>query len=340
MTSKKFSDFTDGGAFQANDAILIARSGDNFRIDGGIIANTISNVSVLQGNVAGFAGSISNASTRVTNLEANVAVIANATSDASTQIAALRSDLANAAVVASTADMALQANIATNANAIANVSARVSTLEAGSTSTPAPTPTTGGANFAPPKVADFPDTTSVVVAGPLTMTDDATDGLLLSITPVTGDKASFALKSVPASGDWTVTMRIKQINLFLDFGMQGICFTTNNSSGYAYLFGPEISRNFASLVQYNGGGGYGATPFARPTAKPVEWLRIVYFDSTSSYVFLISDTGKVWTQIGYQSQTSFGGKINKIGVGFGTNQSPIVDGYQFRASIPYWNQSW
>jgi hypothetical protein len=191
-------------------------------------------------------------------------------------------------------------------------------------------------NFVPPLAADFTDVTTVASGGTLGMADDTDEGLLISLAPSTGDKTSFALKDLPAAGDWTVTLRIQQNNLFLDFGMQGICWTNGVRAG---LFGPEVSRSFVSNVMYQIGGGYLSTPIARPTGQPMEWLRLSYTAATATYSFQVSNNGKVFVPVGYATDTDVGGKLTKIGVGFGCNQAPIVTDYKFTATIPYWSQS-
>lgn len=100
MASKKYSDFTDGGAFQPADAILIARDGDNFTIDGGIIANAVTQITTLTGNVASAATRITTLQANVTTLQGNVTAATGLISNASTRITAVEGSIASLKPVA------------------------------------------------------------------------------------------------------------------------------------------------------------------------------------------------------------------------------------------------
>ena len=76
MADKKISELSDGGLPQVGDKFLIARSGDNFNIDGGVLA-TASQVQSLSSRVDGV-GLVANAAQAVADradLQANTAYV-------------------------------------------------------------------------------------------------------------------------------------------------------------------------------------------------------------------------------------------------------------------------
>ncbi|KQT82420.1 hypothetical protein [Methylobacterium sp. Leaf466] len=52
MAAKKISEFADGGEFQLDDAILIARGEDTLTINGGLIANTVAQIEAIEADIA------------------------------------------------------------------------------------------------------------------------------------------------------------------------------------------------------------------------------------------------------------------------------------------------
>lgn len=196
----------------------------------------------------------------------------------------------------------------------------------------------------PPKAADFTDTSSVSTAGPLTVIDDADEGLLVSLVPVTGDRSSMILKPVPTTGDWSVTAKlIYDNNLPISYGQQGLAMYINGSTP-CYFWGMDISRPYLTLNGYNPSGSYAGSLYTAQTniqspMAPPRWYRVVYTAATSTYSFQISGQGKLFVPLYTATDSRMGGKVVSIGVGFGVNQNPVSDGYVLTTSVPYWNQS-
>lgn len=196
------------------------------------------------------------------------------------------------------------------------------------------------ANFLPPRASDFTDL-SMQYTNPITTISDATAGLVLRVVPRAGDIPAAILKTVPTTGDWTVTARIRPNSIHQDYHSMGLALSGPGS--FMSIMGVDIPGGSAK-IQHNRyskstSGGYAAGTFSIPNYVGLEYIRVSYIESSNTYKVYVSSNNVGYRLIAEINPDSFGGKVDKIGLGFGTNYNGDAERFD-EFSVPYWKQTW
>lgn len=194
--------------------------------------------------------------------------------------------------------------------------------------------------FSPPLAAQFPDTTTVNVAGTVTMVDDPDVGLTLTLPSIAGDKPSAALMNVPTSGDWEVICKMVPNEVGANYHSLGFILwaPTDNSVN---VFGFDLGQSGLSINvnRYRKVGGFDGVKTAYAGYTMPEWFRVKYDSVALVYNLYFSKDGKNWSFYGaYNYALTGGGPVTKIGFGFGCNHQR--NGLSFCMSVPYFWKSW
>lgn len=199
-----------------------------------------------------------------------------------------------------------------------------------------------------PHVADFSDV-SQQYANPITAFDDADTGLNVTIVPSSGDHCSAILKPLPASGDWSVDMRMQILTIGLNYHSLGFALTDTNSI-YMHIIGLDMPSSSGSFLlnwahnryKRNSGGGFagGFLTLNGSNVGMAQFCRLKYTAADGVTKVYFSPNGKLWRKLGQITEGNIGGKFNRIGLGFGLNynqgDAEAIDGL----IVPHWKQSW
>lgn len=190
--------------------------------------------------------------------------------------------------------------------------------------------TNPNAEFIPPLIADYP---TVSGSWPtLELTQDPDVGLQLFAIPVTGDLVKSISRNLPASGDWTYTLRIRHCNVALNYHSLGICLVNDD---FQWVFGYDVSRSQLVLVQYAQAGGFQGNPLpSQPIPVTLEWIRVRWVEATDKLFFEWSPDGKQWITSGDYT-TLNGYHFPRIGIGQGINRGQIHSGDRAGFTVPY-----
>ncbi|AXQ69750.1 tail protein [Caulobacter phage CcrSC] len=195
--------------------------------------------------------------------------------------------------------------------------------------------------WGPPVASDFPTAIGTV---PLTLANDADVGLTIDCgAAASGDVQRGVFKSLPASGDWSVTAKIVDHLAPVYYNAVGIMLR-ESTTGKLVLLGCEIAGSSFSVpmrqVRYSrlpGLTGFTANDYGRPSPSLPQWYRVSFTSGTSTLKAEVSTDGKFWRTIVSQPVTTgFTTKPDQIGLGCSLNYS---DTQSAMFSVPYWSQS-
>ncbi|AFU87995.1 tail protein [Caulobacter phage CcrColossus] len=195
--------------------------------------------------------------------------------------------------------------------------------------------------WAPPLAAHFPTAVGSVA---LTLADDADVGLTIDCgAAASGDVQRGVFKSLPTSGDWSVTAKIIDHLAPVYYNAVGLMLR-ESTTGKLVLLGCEVAGSSFSVpmrqVRYSrlpGLTGFTANDYGRPSPSLPQWYRLSYTAATTTLKAEVSSDGKFWRTIVSQPVTTgFTTKPDQVGLGCSLNYS---DTQSAMFSVPYWAQS-
>jgi hypothetical protein len=158
--------------------------------------------------------------------------------------------------------------------------------------------------FDPPKIADLP----LTIGSPLTLSDDADVGLLISAAGAFSDHWAIG-QALPTTTDWTVTMRydFREINdHYCNLGLS----VWEPVSGKNFLYGVDSRQGnpLMHLYRANPGGYDGFEIFQGMSGAAPNWIQMRYTHATGDLECYWSAEGKVWVlSLGHNILADFGG---------------------------------
>lgn len=160
----------------------------------------------------------------------------------------------------------------------------------------------------------------------LTIVDDGNVGLTFdSGTPVAGDKARFAERTIPTpSANWTYTVRMEGIvpsTLYSGYGV-----SIRDTVSGKYLFFGTNQSGFTGVDRFAAlGGAFSATPIPAVGIR-TNWYRVVFTATGASLAFYFSADGKVWTLFGTETVATYlTNNPNRVGFGTTLNRATGIN---------------
>lgn len=189
-----------------------------------------------------------------------------------------------------------------------------------------------------PAVADF--TTVSGDANSATLTDDADEGLMFNLgTVVASDKWRGGEKVITTpTADWTVTAKVEAMTPAINYRGAGLYI--RDSVGGRIISFDRYNGDFIEVSRWGSLSGSWASRIidVPNVGNHTGWFRITYTASDNTYRFYYSMTGKQWTLVASDLQTTYlANKANRIGFGgwYNGSSGPTTVG-----AVQYWQQSW
>lgn len=179
----------------------------------------------------------------------------------------------------------------------------------------------------------------------MTMVDDSSVGLLLSITPSTAatgaDSGQYMGEAIAnPSADWEIKARVEfPTRAPGNYTRWGLALA-NTSKNKRVVFGWD-SRAVVYWGYMNNPNGYGGTEQQTGWSGGgyPRWLRVTHSATNATVNFYAGQDGKGWTLIKSMSDTAWLGETPKY-VGIGFDIPDTTPGFDMVMSIGHWYQSW